>query len=95
MNVFTDEEKRGLAALHARASAVGAPGEGREIADHMRLMLPDLDDVTIGRVLLRIAIHLGALHQVFGEEAAGQIGRQYMMAALQLTALEWQETHRA
>lgn len=59
------------------------------MADALRLDLPDLDDVTIGRVLLWVAQYaaVSSLHPV----TLGMFATGATCAALDLTASEWQE----
>uniref|UniRef100_UPI003F490A57 hypothetical protein n=1 Tax=Actinomadura sp. CA-154981 TaxID=3240037 RepID=UPI003F490A57 len=76
---------------------------GTTIADRLRTELPDLDDATIGRVVLEVSIHLSAAGDRF-EALLGSLSlptsytaalkpliRAVLCAAIQLTEIEWRE----
>lgn len=91
MSALSHQEKWVLRTLHpiVVATAPESVQPGRNIADMLRTSLPDLDDVTIGRVVLAISVHIGSVKPRPKERAMRDLGNQIVAAALELTELEW------
>lgn len=86
-------ERARLRATHAHIQVTEPdPQGGRPLADLLRQALPDLDDVTIGRVLLAVGSHTGAAVEAWPDNhELRAISNQIVMAGVELTASEWQE----
>lgn len=93
MSALSDADKIRLGMVHQRLIDNGLSAlmcTGRELADSLRYSLPDLSDVTVGRVCLAI--------QEFMEMAQGdmecvklKLVQTYVTCAgLDLTSAEWQ-----
>lgn len=68
------------------------PEMGRPLADALRQNLPDLDDVTMGRVLIALGAHTGGLVQIYPDNHELRVlSNQIVMAGVDLTAIEWQD----
>lgn len=82
------------ARLNTTAMAVAkdpiALAGGQLIADSLRKSLPDLDDVTIGRVAGELAGLLGHMTLAMGDRNSLLIVSQIAAVAVNLTALERQ-----
>lgn len=98
MSVLSAAEKARLNALHEQAEAKlwDAMQAGRNLADHLRRQMPDIDDVSIGRVAMATVVYL---NKTLGAAGDGPVDTalfnvacdQIMCAGLDLTASEWQE----
>ncbi len=75
-------QRHGIAGLGADA--------GRVLADTLRGVLVDIDDVTIGRVALQVAEYLNELAEKNASVVTAVASDQLLLAALELTAIEWQ-----
>jgi hypothetical protein len=64
---------------------------GPSLADDLRRVLCDVDDVTIGRVVLRVAEYLSVLVEGHPSGVAAVASDQLLLAALDLTAMEWRD----
>ena len=86
------DERRALRQALAYVLRHGAgglkPQAGRALADELRRVLSDVDDVTIGRVILQVAQYLSVLVQRRPSEVATVASDQLLMAALDLTGIE-------
>lgn len=71
-----------------RARYPWAVQAGRALADQLRMGLPDLDDVTLGRVVLAVSEELS--HGLSCRSCEPYRAIDVLAAALELTALEWQ-----
>ena len=84
--------KRGLSAMSADVRAITEDG-GRALADLIRRELPDLDDLTLGRVVLQIGLYVGLNVHCMDDERDQDVlmatGNYIVAAALDLTAAEW------
>lgn len=93
MSALSDAERIRLARLNEAASTIpwNPKKGGRALADDLRRALPDLDDVSVGRVLLEIGGFIGRLADGRADGTLHVLTDQVMCAALDLTAVEWQE----
>jgi len=91
-------ERAALAALDAQLRAAD-PGRasGTELADLLREQLPDIDDTTLGRVLIAltgessvIAILVARQQHPAAQEAIARLWAALARAGLELTAPVWQ-----
>lgn len=88
-NALSAAERHRLSATydHAMATMPKFESAGRRLADMLRGKLPDVDDVTMGRVALALGEFIGGVadddHQML------VLTNQVVMAGLDLTALEW------
>ncbi|MEU7631776.1 hypothetical protein AB0C34_17560 [Nocardia sp. NPDC049220] len=62
---------------------------GQAVADILRAEVPDLDDVTIGRVALAVGRYLGHLAASDNDRNMTIAGNQVIAAGLHLTEAEW------
>jgi hypothetical protein len=92
---LSSEERRALTRAHAFVRRYGArglgPDAGPSLADDLRRVLPDVDDVTIGRVVLQIAGFLDILVRGHPSGVAAVASDQLLLAALDLTSTEWRD----
>ena len=89
--IYGPKERSRLATLADQlATASGSGLLATAIADRLRTELPDLDDLTVGRVLVALATELP---QLFLEEAASlALTWQGLAAAgLSMTEPEWKD----
>lgn len=106
---LTETERQAMATLDAALPASDLTRRaGVGLADLLRIHLPDVDDVTLGRVVLEVMRHLKGCDdtarktaEVVGvpanvtRAAALQVGiRQLAAAAMTLTELDWKEPPR-
>lgn len=85
---LTDADRKYLTTAAESLPHVFAKG-GRELADDLRSNLSDLDDVTIGRVVLSVSQAVTALIQVTGEDALAMTAVAFLDGvALELTRIE-------
>ncbi|TDD12891.1 hypothetical protein [Nonomuraea diastatica] len=97
MSGLTATERAQFAAVlqTIRAAGSGLEGSraaGRELADKLRIVLPGIDEVTMGRVLSKAGIEI-AMRQQAGA-TAGDIAAAFTMAAIDLVAPELGEDTR-
>lgn len=89
---LTPHERLALTRAHAYVQRQGAGGlrveAGAALADGLRRVLADVDDVTIGRVLLQVAAYLAGLAEDNASDVAAVASDQLLLAALDLTAVE-------
>jgi hypothetical protein len=92
---LTPAERRALTRAHAFVQRHGTAGldtgAGRALADVLRRVLADVDDVTIGRVALQVAEFLKELAETNDSDVTAVASDQLLLAALDLTAIEWQQ----
>lgn len=94
MSRLTPDEINEMRTLAARP----LPDKDQQIvarlADYIRMDLPDLDDVTIGRAVLAMCDHLGLIAIVTpGVQATALLGLA-VSVGMDLTAIDWQEAPR-
>lgn len=104
MSGITEAEKKAFAKLDSRLPEdATARMAGVKLADRLRRDLPDVDDVTLGRVLLHLTTHLLHATRIADHAASGTglgaettraalmtaIPKQFGTAAMTLTELEW------
>jgi hypothetical protein len=58
------------------------------LADELRRVLVNVDDVTVGRVLLQVAAYLSGLAEDYASDVAAVACDQLLLTALDLTAVE-------
>ena len=93
--VYGPKDRAHLNVLADTLAATGPGGAalGRRIADILRSELPDVDDLTIGRVL--VALGTGRLATLFVGPATLDLTWQGLTAAgLAMTEPEWKEGAR-
>jgi hypothetical protein len=92
---LTPEERTALTRVHAFVLSHGTAGldadAGRVLADVLRRVLIDVDDVTIGRVAFQVAEYLKELAEKNASDVTAVASDQLLLAALELTAVEWQQ----
>jgi hypothetical protein len=83
--------RHGSEGLHAQVVATDPQflRLGQMLADRLRRQLPDLDDVTIGRVVLEIGAAVGAYVGTSPEPDCHQLNNWLTLGGLDLTAVEW------
>ncbi|WP_433233916.1 hypothetical protein [Actinomadura nitritigenes] len=106
MSGITEAEKKAFAKLDSRLPEdATARTAGVKLADRLRRELPDVDDVTLGRVLLNLTTHLFRAIRIADDAASGvglgpettraalmtALPKQLGAAAMTLTELEWKE----
>jgi hypothetical protein len=98
VSALSAAEKAKLNALHEQVEAQpwDSMAAGRALADQLRRQMPDIDDVSLGRVAMATAVYL---NEVLATAGDGPVDTalfnltcdQIMCAGLDLTASEWQE----
>jgi hypothetical protein len=96
MSALSNAERIRLARLHEQVQAwpYDPTAAGRSLADVLRRAMPDIDDVTLGRVALEFGQYVGQLADPRNSDMNALVDVT-MCAALDLTATEWQEVHDA
>jgi hypothetical protein len=88
---LTDSERGDLAGLAAEMQAMRPDllavqrHAARGFADLLRLELPDVDDVTLGRVLLQVGMYLG---RAAASEEMSDASDLLVISAIDMTSLE-------
>lgn len=91
--VFEPETRAYLAGLAVRLRS-GLPdlwGMAGGSADQLRRQLPDIDDLTLGRVLLALSEHFTQPGTGYEEITIANLWAGLASAGLQLTQQEWDE----
>jgi hypothetical protein len=91
--IYGVAERAELTALAERIAA-GYPhpaAAAAAIADRLRLLLPDLDDVTIGRVLLALTNNMSPIWLV-SAVSPGDLWAGLAFAGLRMTETEWKNS---
>lgn len=94
MAALSDADKMHLKGVHQRyldSDKGDILCAGRNLADVMRSALPDITDVTIGRVCLTIQEYLGSAMADVTCERMDLASAFVICAGLDLTSAEWQE----
>ncbi|TDB86449.1 hypothetical protein E1264_17780 [Actinomadura sp. KC216] len=102
MTALTAEQIEVLKGLDAAfGSQPSLAATGRKLADQFRTQLPDLDDLTLGRVLLEVGARLAnavmEIDRSRGAEATevcvaiSAMASAYACAAIALTEIHWKD----
>lgn len=96
MTGLTDRERYVLERVDAdrcRASDCPCHGWKRELGDHLRRIAPDVDDITLARIVLSVSSQL-SWHIATGGIAPHILGVFTAGVALELAAIEVEEPPR-
>ncbi len=97
MSTLSAAEKAHLKTLHEHVEAQpwDSMTAGRALADKLRRQMPDIDDVSLGRVAMETIVYLNEALATAGDGPVdtarfNETCDQIMCAGLDLTASEWQ-----
>lgn len=91
MSALTTDERALLATIRQGRTPTGCPcmpDWGQAVADHVRSRVPEIDDVTLARVVLAVSSQINALTIGHGMRVALHASTVLAEAATELAALD-------